>query len=81
MKAVVCDRPGSPGDVKLDVVERPELAEDGVLIRVHASSANPVDLFPTSRVGYLMGGRKSQVLGTDFAGTVRGRPEYGGKRQ
>ena len=70
MKAVVCDRPGSPGDVKLDEIDRPEVVKDLVLIRVHASSANPVDLFPTTRMGYLMGGRKPQVLGTDFAGIV-----------
>ncbi len=70
MKAILCERPGKPGDVKLKDVGRPEVGEDGVLIRVHASSANPVDLFPTSAVGYLMGGRKPQVLGTDYAGVV-----------
>src|SRR5690242_4313867 len=70
MKAIVCERPGAPGQVKLNDVGRPEVGEDGVLIRVHASSANLVDLFPTSSVGYLMGGRKPQVLGTDYAGTV-----------
>ncbi len=70
MRAIVCHRPGSPGDLRLVEIARPELAEGGVLIRVRASSANIVDLFPTTRVGYLMGGRKPQVLGTDFAGTV-----------
>ena len=48
----------------------PVVPDDGVLIRVHASSANPVDLFPTSFMGYLIGGRKPTVLGTDFAGVV-----------
>jgi NADPH:quinone reductase-like Zn-dependent oxidoreductase len=70
MKAIVCERPGKPGDVKLRDVDRPEVGEDGVLIRVHASSVNPVDVFPTTTAGYLMGGRKPKVLGTDYAGTV-----------
>jgi NADPH:quinone reductase-like Zn-dependent oxidoreductase len=70
MKAIVCARPGKPGDVTLEDVSGPEVGEDGVLIRVHASSVNPVDLFPTTTVGYLMGGRKPQVLGTDYAGVV-----------
>lgn len=70
MKAIVCERPGNPGDLQLKEISRPEVAEDGVLVRVHASSANPVDLFPTTVAGHLMGGRKPQVLGTDFAGVV-----------
>src|SRR5712692_1559600 len=70
MKALVCDRPGSPEGLKFEEVERPVVPEDGVLVRVHASSANPVDLFPMSAMGYLMGGLKRHVLGTDFAGTV-----------
>jgi NADPH:quinone reductase-like Zn-dependent oxidoreductase len=70
MKAIVCERAGRPGDVKLKDVGKPEVAEDAVLIRVHASSVNPVDLFPTSGIGFLMNGRKPQVLGTDYAGTV-----------
>jgi NADPH:quinone reductase-like Zn-dependent oxidoreductase len=51
-------------------VDRPAPADDDVLVRVRASSANPVDLFPTSRAGYVMSGRKPLVLGTDFAGIV-----------
>ncbi len=70
MKAILCERPGKPGDVKLTDIGRPEVGEDSVLIRVHASSANPVDLFPTTAVGYLMGGGKPLVLGTDYAGTI-----------
>jgi len=71
MKAIVCDRRDS---VKLDEVEKPAVPDDGVLIRVHASSVNPVDLFPLSGAGRLMRriNRKPErdVLGTDFAGTV-----------
>lgn len=70
MKAIVSERPGKPGNLRLKEISRPEVPEDGVLVRVHASSANPVDLFATSIAGYLMGGRKPSVLGTDFAGVV-----------
>ena len=70
MKAIVSERPGKPGNLRLKEINRPEVPEDGVLVRVHASSANPVDLFATSIAGYLMGGRKPSVLGTDFAGVV-----------
>ncbi len=76
MKAIVCRRPGRPDVLELEEVDKPSIAEDGVLVRVHASSLNPVDFFPLSRVAYtarLLSGRfkaKPVVLGTDFAGTV-----------
>ena len=71
MKAFVSDR---PGDMRLEDVDQPTVPDDGVLVRVHASAVNPVDLFPTTRAGYTMRrfGRepKCAVLGTDFAGIV-----------
>jgi NADPH:quinone reductase-like Zn-dependent oxidoreductase len=71
MNAIVCDRRDS---FRLDEIEKPAVADDGVLVRVHASSVNPVDLFPLSGAGRLMRriSRKPRrdVLGTDFAGTV-----------
>lgn len=70
MKAIVSEKPGPLGGLRISEIDRPALSDDGVLVRVHASSANPVDLFPTTLAGYLMGGRKPSVLGTDFAGTV-----------
>ncbi len=70
MKAIVCDAPRALDRLRVTEIDRPDLSRDGVLVRVHASSANPVDLFPTTMAGYLMGGRKPAVLGTDFAGTV-----------
>jgi NADPH:quinone reductase-like Zn-dependent oxidoreductase len=60
--------------LNLEEMERPAVADDGVLVRVHASSVNPVDLFPLSGAGRVMRriNRKPRrdVLGTDFAGTV-----------
>src|SRR2546426_3577334 len=76
MKAIVCHASGRPDVLKLEEIDRPSIGEDGMLIRVQASSINPVDFFPLSRVGYtarrLSGGlkRKPLVLGVDFAGTV-----------
>src|SRR4030081_86555 len=76
MKAIVCRRPGRPDVLRLEEIDRPPIADDDILVRVHASSINPVDFFPLSRVAYtarLLSGRfkaKLVVLGTDFAGTV-----------
>ena len=70
MRAVVCDRPGSPYVLNMAEIDRPVVPDDGVLVRVHASSANPVDLFPLSRMGHISRLMKPAVLGTDFAGTV-----------
>src|SRR5229473_619743 len=71
MKAIVCDRRDG---LKLEEIERPAVLDDGVLVRVHASSVNLVDLFPLSGAGRLMRriNRKPRqdVLGSDFAGTV-----------
>lgn len=70
MKAVVVDKPVSLGSMKLSEIATPSVPDDGILVRVVATSVNPVDLFPTSWAGYLIGGRKPSVLGTDYAGVV-----------
>ena len=70
MKAVVVDKPVSLGSLGLSETPVPAVPDDSMLVRVLASSVNPVDLFPTTLAGYLMGGRKPAVLGTDFAGVV-----------
>ena len=76
MKAIVCTRPGRPDVLRLDEIDRPSVADDDILVRVHASPINPVDFFSLSRVGFaasrVSGGfrRKPVVLGTDFAGRV-----------
>ena len=91
MRAIVCEKPGPVSRLQVTEVDRPALSDDGLIVRVHASSANPVDLFPTTGAGYLTGGRKAAVLGTDFAGTVEevgthvtqfkpGDQVFGGKR-
>ncbi len=76
MKAIVRDGYGSPEVLKLEEVEKPDLVDDGVLVRVHASSVNRADWYfmtgtpwaarPT--MGLLR--PKSRLIGGDFAGTV-----------
>src|SRR5260370_21386539 len=72
MKTIACEKRGV---MKLEEVELPAVPDDGVLVRVHTSSVNPVDLFPLSGAGRLTrkltGKPKRDMLGTDFAGTVQ----------
>jgi NADPH:quinone reductase-like Zn-dependent oxidoreductase len=76
MKAIIRDEYGSPDAPVLREVEPPELADDGVLVRVRACSLNPVDWYEVTGTPWiarpLMGLRrpKSHVTGRDFAGTV-----------
>jgi len=73
MKAILCDRYGSP---EFREMEQPDVADDGVLIRVHASSVNPADWYAMTGRPYIarpaVGLRKPKrnVLGTDVAGRV-----------
>jgi hypothetical protein len=77
LKAVVITRYGPPVDVlQLREVATPEPAEDEILIRLHASSVNPLDGFtirgPLSfspKLGRLLKA-KHKIPGADFAGRV-----------
>ena len=76
MKAVVCRRYGPPEVLEVVEVEKPAVPDDGVLVRVHASSLNPLDFFSLSGaryVGRMLAERlrpRPEVVGHDFAGTV-----------
>jgi NADPH:quinone reductase-like Zn-dependent oxidoreductase len=70
MRAVVSHGPGSVSALRAEDIARPAPADDGVLVRVRASSANPVDLFALTPVAHMQRGLKAAVMGTDFAGTV-----------
>ena len=76
MKAIVYERYGKPDVLELREVDEPEVSDDGVLVRVRATSVNPVDWHTMTGTPYLArtqaGVRKPKVgrLGTDFAGTV-----------
>jgi NADPH:quinone reductase-like Zn-dependent oxidoreductase len=77
MRAAVYSRYGAP-DAVIDVreIEKPAVADDGVLVRVRASSVNRGDWYVVTGTPYaarvMMGllKPKSQLVGTDFAGTV-----------
>ncbi len=77
MKALVRDRYGDPGVLRIEEIARPPLEDDRVLVRVHASSVNKADWYQL--VGRpvlfrpMMGGvlkPRSRQVGTDFAGIV-----------
>jgi NADPH:quinone reductase-like Zn-dependent oxidoreductase len=76
MKAMVCHRYGVPDGLELRDVDKPALTDDGVLVRVRASSVNPAEWYAVSGRPYVvrptMGLRrpKQAIPGADFAGTV-----------
>jgi NADPH:quinone reductase-like Zn-dependent oxidoreductase len=76
MKAFVRERYGSPEVLELREREKPEPAEDELLVRVRAFSPNPVDWHELTGMPYLVrllqGLRRPKDirLGGDFAGTV-----------
>jgi NADPH:quinone reductase-like Zn-dependent oxidoreductase len=76
VKAVVNSKYGSPDDLKLVEIDKPALADDGVLVRVRAASVNPYDWHFMRGLPYLarpmLGLRKPKksVPGADLAGQV-----------
>src|SRR5260221_1891887 len=76
MKAIANAKYGSPDDLKLKEIDKPAVDDDGVLIRVRASSVNPADWHIMRGKPYLvrlMEGRrgpKQSVRGIDVAGEV-----------
>src|SRR6202047_5336408 len=83
MKAVVYDRYGPANVLRLEEVERPVAGEDEVLIKVHATTVNRLDVhtreanrrsgLAISLLSRLVSGvrrPRHRVLGTEFAGTV-----------
>ena len=76
MKAIVYEKYGSPDVLEVREIDKPVVTDDGVLVRVHAASVNPVDWHIMTGTPYLVrlqaGLRKpkSEALGVDFAGTV-----------
>lgn len=76
MKAAVRDRFGPSEVIEVREVEQPDLVDDGVLVRVRASSINKADWYEltgTPWIGRFSMGLtrpKTPRLGTDFAGIV-----------
>jgi NADPH:quinone reductase-like Zn-dependent oxidoreductase len=75
MKAVVHESYGLPEVLKIVEIEKPEVPDDGVLVRVHASSLNIVEWYGMTglflaRIGGGLAKPKDTRLGADFAGVV-----------
>ena len=76
MQAIVQDRYGSAEVLESRDIERPEIGDGEVLVRVHAASIHVGDVIVMTGSPYLMrmatGLRKpkNHVPGTDIAGTV-----------
>lgn len=77
MKAIVFYKYGSPDVLKLEEIDKPEVKDNQVLVRVHAASVNPVDWHRMRGLPYIVraatGLRKPRTngLGADVAGDVQ----------
>ena len=75
MKAIFHERYGRPDVLELREVDRPVIEDEQVLVRVHASSVNPVDWYGVTglyfaRIGSGLRRPKSTTIGADLAGRV-----------
>ncbi len=75
MRAVVRHRYGTPDVLELVEIDKPEPADDEVLVRVRAASVNPADWYdmtglPIARVKMGLRAPKNPRIGTDMAGVV-----------
>ncbi len=71
MKAVIINQYGGPEELQMATIDRPQIADDEVLVAVKATSINPIDW--KARQGLLKGMFDWQmpvVLGWDVAGTI-----------
>jgi NADPH:quinone reductase-like Zn-dependent oxidoreductase len=77
MKAIVRDTYGSPELLELRDIDKPEIADDEVLVRVHAAGVGR-DVwhimtglpYPIRLAGYGLRAPKNPVIGSDVAGVV-----------
>jgi NADPH:quinone reductase-like Zn-dependent oxidoreductase len=75
MKAVLYESYGQPDVLKIKKIEKPEVPDDGVLVRVRASSVNIAEWYAMTglflaRIGNGLLKPKDTRLGADFAGVV-----------
>ena len=77
MKAIVRDTYGSPEVLELRDIDKPEIADDEVLVRVHAAGVGR-DVwhvmtglpYPIRLAGYGLRAPKNPIIGSDVAGVV-----------
>lgn len=75
MRAVVYKSYGSPDVLRIEEIEKPAVPEEGVLVRVHASSVNIAEWYGMTglfiaRIGNGLFKPKDVRLGVDFSGVV-----------
>ncbi|MGM7701410.1 NAD(P)-dependent alcohol dehydrogenase [Pseudalkalibacillus sp. Hm43] len=82
MKAVLCNRYGPPDVLEMHELEKPELQENEVLIRVHATTVSSGDsrirngnrktlpLWPISKMALGIRRPRKNILGMDFSGQI-----------
>ena len=76
MKAIVQDKYGSPEVLELRDIDKPEIGDDEVLVRIRAAGVNPADWAIMSGLPYIarpvygLRKPKNAVRGTDVAGTI-----------
>lgn len=71
MKAAIIKRYGSADAFRIQDMPRPTPAEDEVLVRVRASSVNPVDWkIRQGGLKFLTGKNFPKILGSDFSGEI-----------
>ncbi len=75
MKAIVCEKYGSPDVLKMREVKKPQPGAEEVLVRVRAASVNPVDWYGMTGLYFArpLSGLlkpKDSSVGTDYAGVV-----------
>ncbi len=71
MKAVVIRRYGSAEVLQYEDVEQPKIKSDEILVKIHASSVNPVDWkIRQGMLQLLTGYNFPMILGFDLAGEV-----------
>jgi NADPH:quinone reductase-like Zn-dependent oxidoreductase len=76
MKAIVYRCYGSPDVLKLEDVEKPTVAANTVLVKVHAAAVNPLDFHYMRGTPYIvridagLGAPDNPRLGIDYAGTI-----------
>ncbi len=68
MKAILLDAPGPPSSLRIGELEDPVPSPNEVLVRVHATSLNPVD-FKVAGIGSDLW-TYPHVLGVDAAGII-----------
>src|SRR5919202_270566 len=77
MKAIFRDEYGSPDVLQLRDIDKPEITDDEVILRVHAAGVGR-DVwhvmaglpYPIRLAGYGLRGPKNPVIGSDVAGVV-----------